>query len=336
MPVNKNALDRYRFLEYCFRNKQRRYNIDNLVEYVSEKLGYNISLRQIREDISNMKISFEAPIKAIKYKGNKSYYVYTDSDYSIFDYELNPEELLNLRSTIEMLGRYRGIPANAWLEEVISNLEIRFGVKPNSENLISFAQNDRLKGVEHLSEIIDATINHRPLVVKYQSFGREARTCTVHPYYVKQYNSRWFLFGLNQEKDRIENYALDRIEEFKKAKVPFIKNEKVDFDTYFNDVIGVSVPYDDTPTEKVVLRFTEKRFPYVLSKPLHASQKVCDEHNTISIEVKPNRELLQQIFSFIPDVEVIAPKTLRDEIKQKIEENLQKYLSVQNNCTNEA
>ena len=47
MPVNKNAFDRYRFLEHCFRNQQRRYNIDSLVDYVSEKLGYNISLRQI-------------------------------------------------------------------------------------------------------------------------------------------------------------------------------------------------------------------------------------------------------------------------------------------------
>ena len=69
---------------------------------MSEKLGYNISLRQIREDISNMKITFNAPIKAIKYDGNKSYYVYTDSDFSIFDYELTQEELANLRSTIGM------------------------------------------------------------------------------------------------------------------------------------------------------------------------------------------------------------------------------------------
>ena len=54
MPVNKNAFVRYQLLDYCFRNK--RYNIDNLVDYVSDKLGYNISLRQIREDISNMKL----------------------------------------------------------------------------------------------------------------------------------------------------------------------------------------------------------------------------------------------------------------------------------------
>lgn len=333
MPVNKNAFVRYQLLDYCFRNK--RYNIDNLVDYVSDKLGYNISLRQIREDISNMKLDpYDAPIKAVRYNGNKSYYVYSDSSYNLFENELSADELKKLRATIEMLGRYRGIPANVWLEEVISSLEIRFGVKPNSEKLISFAQNDMLRGVEYLSDIIDATINHQVLEITYQSFGREARVCVVHPYYVKQYNGRWFLFGLNPEKERIENYALDRIASFKISDVAFVKNDKVDFDTYFNDVIGVSVPYGDVPTEKVVLRFTEQRFPYVVSKPLHPSQEVCKEPNTISICVKPNRELSQQIFSFLPDVEVLSPEWFRKEIKEKIEENLKKYLSVKNDCTN--
>ena len=181
MPINKNAFMRYQLLDYCFHNK--RYNIEQLVDYVSDKLGYNISLRQIREDISNMKLDpYDAPIKAVRYEGNKAYYVYTDPSFSLFDNEMSPEELKNLRATIDMLGRYRGLPANAWLEEVISSLEIRFGVKPNSEKLISFAQNDMLKGAEHLSGIIDATINHQVLEIIYHSFGKEARACVVHPY----------------------------------------------------------------------------------------------------------------------------------------------------------
>lgn len=322
---------RYQFLDYCFRNK--RCNIDDLVDYVSDKLGYSISERQIREDIANMKLApYDAPIKTVRYRGNKVYYTYSDSSYCLFENELTADELKNLRATIDMLGRYRGIPANAWLEEVISSLEVRFGVKPNSEKLVSFAQNDKLKGAEYLSAIIDATINHHVLEITYQSFGREARIRVVHPYHVKQYNGRWFLFGLNPEKDRIENYALDRIASFKLADVTFVKNSRIDFDTYFDDVIGVSVPYGDVPTERVVLRFTEQRFPYVVSKPLHPSQQVCEEPNTISISVKPNRELSQQIFSFLPDVEVVAPDWLRNEIKEKIEENLKKYQSLQNDC----
>ena len=325
MPINKNAFMRYQLLDYCFHNK--RYNIEQLVDYVSDKLGYNISLRQIREDISNMKLDpYDAPIKAVRYEGNKAYYVYTDPSFSLFDNEMSPEELKNLRATIDMLGRYRGLPANAWLEEVISSLEIRFGVKPNSEKLISFAQNEMLKGVEHLSGIIDATINHQVLEIIYHSFGKDARVCIVHPYYVKQYNGRWFLFGLNSENVKIENYALDRIVSFKKSNIPFIKNEQINFDTYFDDVIGVSVPYEDVPTEEIVLRFSPQRFPYVVSKPLHHSQKIiCEEPNTISICVKPTRELTQQIFSFLPDIEVLAPEWYRKEIKEKMEDNLKKY-----------
>ena len=328
MPINKNAFMRYQLLDNCFHNK--RHNIEQLVDYVSDKLGYNISLRQIREDISNMKLDpYDAPIKAVRYEGNKAYYVYTDSSFSLFDNEMSPEELRNLHATIDMLGRYRGLPANAWLEEVISSLEIRFGVKPNSEKLISFAQNEMLKGVEHLSGIIDATINHQVLEIIYHSFGKDARVCIVHPYYVKQYNGRWFLFGLNSENVKIENYALDRIVSFKKSNIPFIKNEQINFDTYFDDVIGVSVPYEDVPTEEIVLRFSPQRFPYVVSKPLHHSQKIiCEEPNTISISVKPTRELTQQIFSFLPDIEVLAPKWYRKEIKEKMEDNLKKYQSM--------
>lgn len=327
MPINKNAFMRYQLLDNCFHNK--RYNIEQLVDYVSDKLGYNISLRQIREDISNMKLDpYDAPIKAVRYEGNKAYYVYTDSSFSLFDNEMSPEELRNLRATIDMLGRYRGLPANAWLEEVISSLEIRFGVKPNSEKLISFAQNDMLKGAEHLSGIIDATINHQVLEIIYHSFGKEARACVVHPYYVKQYNGRWFLFGLNSENDKIENYALDRIVSFEKSDISFIKNEKINFETYFDDVIGVSVPYEEVPTEEIVLRFSPQRFPYVVSKPLHHSQKICEEPNTISICVKPTRELTQQIFSFLPDIEVLSPEWYRKEIRTKMEENLKKYQSI--------
>ncbi len=335
MPVNKNAYLRYQILDQCFSNKHRKFSFDDLVDFVSDKLGYNISPRQIRDDIANLRIGpYYAPIEATRYDGKKCYYHYSYSDFSIFKNELTTEELTNLRSTIEMLNRYRGIPANAWLEEVISNLEYRFGVKANSENLISFEQNDMLKGLEHLSGLIDVTINHQTIELSYKSYGKDKRQIMVYPYYIKQYNGRWFLFGMNAIKNRIESYALDRIEEYGVSDKPFVKNESVDFSTFFDEVIGVSVPYNkDIVTEEVVLRFSEKRFPYVVSKPIHHTQKVLDEPYTISIKVKPNRELSQQIFSFIPDVEVVSPEWLRNEIRDKIQENLKKYLSVQKDCT---
>lgn len=340
MPTNKNAQLRYQILDRCFSDFKRKYTIEDLIDKVNDSLydltGKEVKLRQIREDIKYMRdrVTYDAPIKAYPMaSGKQCYYRYEDPNFTIYNNDMSIEEVNNLRSTIQMLGRYRGTPANAWLEEVISNLECRFGVKANAENLIYFEQNDKLQGLEHLSGIIDATVNHQPIELHYCSFkGHEFKT-VCHPYYVKQYNNRWFLFGWNEKFHSLGNYALDRIISFKKVDTPFIKNNQIDFDTYFKDIIGVTVPKEDTPTETIVLRFSKERFPYVVSKPIHPSQTVNKEEHTITIRVKPNHELNQMIFSFMPDVEVLSPESLRKEIMQKIEENLKKYLSMQNDRT---
>ena len=154
--------------------------------------------------------------------------------------------------------------------------------------------------------------------------------------YANEYHNRGFLFGYCEETGTVVTLALDRIQNYSVTDKPFHKNESIDFNTYFNDVIGVSIPNEDVKVETIVLRFTEHRFPYVLSKPIHQSQQVVDASSyTISIRVRPTKELDQVIFSFIPDVEVLSPKWYRQEIENKIKENLQKYLSVNLSCTGE-
>ena len=105
-------------------------------------------------------------------------------------------------------------------------------------------------------------------------------------------------------------------------------------------MVGATIPNDDVKKEPIRLRFSNNRFPYVVSKPIHKTQVVLDENNCeIEIQVRPTRELDQQIFSFIPDIEVIAPEWYRQQIQEKMEENLEKmeenlnkYLSGKNDC----
>ncbi len=148
----------------------------------------------------------------------------------------------------------------------------------------------------------------------------------IHPYYVKQYNGRWFLLGLDNRHDRITNVALDRIQHINNANVVFKKNYSVDFETYFDDIIGVTIPGNNIKKESIILRFTNERFPYIVSKPIHQSQRIIEGKDCeVEIQIKPNKELYQQIFSFIPDIEVISPQWLRDEIIEKIKENLKRF-----------
>ena len=159
-------------------------------------------------------------------------------------------------------------------------------------------------------------------------------TSTLHPYHVKQYNNRWFLFGYEEETGKIANKALDRIQRITLANIPFCPNTAIDFAHFFDDVVGVSIPYDDVEKETIILRFKQARFPYVTSKPIHKSQITVNEKEcVISLNVKPTRELEQQILSYGSDVEVLSPETFRIQIAENIAEIYKKYFPVQNECT---
>lgn len=344
MPTNKNAQFRYQVLDRCFSNFRKTYEIEDLLEEVNSQLKdfqgekSMIKLRQLRDDINAIRkmLPFDVYLDAKPFDGKRCFYRYSKPNYSIFQNELSVEEVQNLRTTIEMLGRYRGIPNYAWLEEVISNLEYRFGIKSNSKNVVAFEQNEQLQGLEFLSEVIDAAVNCTPLIITYKTYKGKEITSTLHPYHVKQYNNRWFLFGYEEESGKIANKALDRIQRISLVNVPFKPNAFIDFGHFFDDVVGVSIPNDDIKKETIVLRFTENRFPYVTSKPIHKSQTVLSEDDyTISLEVKPTRELEQQILSFGSDVEVLSPETFRVQVRRKIAENFKKYFPVQNNCTDD-
>ena len=330
MPVTKNALLRYKILDRCFSGAVR-YSIDELLDFVNDELDaqglYGISLRQLRDDIKNMRSIYDAPIDAKPNWGRKCYYAYSDEDYSIFKSGISDEDYKALQSTLEMLAKYK--VSNVWLEDIITNLECRFDIVPNTEKLVFFDENRNLKGLEFLGNIIKHTVAHEAIDVVYRSYRGHEETYCFHPYCVKQYNGRWFVLGYESKYGRISNFALDRIREVKKSNKEFYDNVFFDVEDYFKDIIGVTVPNEeDADILDVRLRFAPSRFPYVVSKPLHHSQEIVDaEECIVEIHVKKNKELKQRIFSYVPDVEVLSPLFLREEIKRDIESNLQKYNS---------
>ena len=334
MPTNKNASIRYQALDKCFRDFQHRYYINDLMAKCEEALSdFNglggVSRRQVFEDIKYMESDAGWNIPLERWKdGKKVYYRYENPNFTINEQPLTAEETRLLEETILTLRRFHGIPNNEWVDEVISNIECRFNLDGNKQAVVGFDQNERLKGLHYLSPIINATINRQVLHVTYKSYkeGAEEQSLIVHPYYVKQYNNRWFLMAWDSKKQYIANLALDRILSVEMTDAqPFIPNATINFKTYFNEVIGVTIP-EEVSKERIILRFTPLQYAYVSAKPLHSSQQVVDASRyLISIEVKPNYELDYHILSLGPDVEVLAPASYRQHIKEKLEECLKKY-----------
>ncbi len=343
MATNKNAFIRYKTLDHCFRDRRHLYFIEDLMEKCEEALvEFNfvggVSRRQIFDDIRFMESEsgWSIPLERLR-DGKRVYYRYEDPSFTINEQPLTVEEARQLETAMLMLGRFRGLPNKEWVDEVISTLEYRFNLNGQSENVVGFEQNQNLVGIHFLTDVIKATVNHKPLRIIYHNYKNGGRDIAflVHPYYVKQYNNRWFLFGLEDGIKRITNLALDRIVSMSIADdVQFVPNNEIDFEHYFDYVVGVTIPNEEVELQKIVLQFTKHRFPYVKSKPIHVSQQIENaREGIVSIIVKPNRELEQQILSFGPDVEVLSPIGFREQIKEKIQEMMKNYHSMQNNCT---
>lgn len=343
MPTNKNAAIRYQTLDKCFRDRRHRYYIEDLIDKCEEAIYYyngvgGVSRRQIFEDIKFMEseTDWSVPLER-KQDGRRVYYRYRDPDFTINAQPLTEDEARQLRSVIITLRRFRGLPSNAWVDEVISNLEWRFGLRGKQENMIGFEQNPYLRGLNLLPDIIDAATSHQAVRITYRNYKNcdEEYTVVVHPWYIKQYNNRWFLMAYDAEADRISNYALDRIQNFNvEEDVAYIPNKEVDFEHYFDDVFGVTIPPSDVEKIRVLLQFSKKQYPYIVSKPLHHSQEIVDAENRIlAVEVRPTYEFTQLILSFGFDVQVLEPEPFKQEILANLRRNLQNYNEMQIDCT---
>jgi predicted DNA-binding transcriptional regulator YafY len=133
---------------------------------------------------------------------------------------------------------------------------------------------------------------------------------------------------LNEDYGSITNFALDRIIEFEESKIRFRKNDEVNFDEYFDDVIGVTLK-SDAPVEKILIRLSNEIWPYIESKPLHGSQKIKARTETeilIELAVQINHELMALLFSYMDAIEVIEPENLRVKFKSISETIYKKYI----------
>lgn len=337
MSQNRKALLRYKELDRCLNDRYHKYFIEDLVDKCNSaliKAGIvPVSKRQVQADLAFMKSSegWSAPIVSIQ-DGKRKYIRYSEN-FSIMNTPITEMELEQLETLITSLSQYQGIPMYDWIEELLTNLRFRFGVRGTDVNIIGFERNSDLQGLDYLPKLINCTIKKIPVTVSYQPFGKEAAEWVVHPYYLKQYNNRWFLLGFNEHFEELSVLALDRILKLNYSDVTFIRNKSFDFDTYFQNIIGVSIEKGRN-IEHILLKFTPERLPYVLSKPIHHSQIVEDEgEGIVAIEVIPNKELVSELIWFRDDVEVLSPDSLREEIKERISKMYQKYFGVKNDCT---
>lgn len=330
MATQYNSIIRLKKIDECLRNRNKVYKLPELISAISQELESHdkkvkVSDRTIYNDLEFLKDEygpFAAPITRTNDKG----YFYQESGYSIFNPMQDQDTIEKIKSSLSALRQVANMPGYEDLKDTVLRMEASY----------NFDDVQRIDPIVHLEEGLNIAAQKyiEPLKahiqkvevisVTYEPFDKPAYARIVSPYFLKEYNNRWFLFGYQHAitKDGYEgitNMSLDRITGISKSFKDYAPKGELSINKYLSNVIGVSVSH----AEPLLIQFKVYggRRHYIATKKIHESQSTIEmtkAYGLFSISVIPNRELYSHLLGFGGDLEVLSPENVREEMKEKV------------------
>lgn len=171
-----------------------------------------------------------------------------------------------------------------------------------------------------------------------RTYPYEMDNYQVHPWYLREYNRRWYLFGWDVKENKIKRYSLDKIHgPIRTLKKTYISPTQ-SIEEILNTIVGVSLT--ETAPIEIIFWVSDVSADYVARKTIHKTQeeiKVAEdspymemighrEHGKFfKMTCENNYELRREMLSFNSELIVLSPETFRQEIKENIERMLKNY-----------
>lgn len=320
---SKHTHLRYNIMDYCFR--KRAFTFDELRIYINDRLsdyylGESISIKTLRDDLKLFRDpnkGFNAPLP------NKARILrYSDSSFSIANRPLLEKEQETLEAAQLLLERFENHPKYDKLAEALIKFQDEEYQDEDSSKILYYDNNEEYKGIKHLKPLYFAIQKKQVLRITFKGFQHENTTeFEFHPYVLKQYNNRWFVFGYNaQTKNKKWSVPLDeRLIKFERLDdLEYIPSE-TNWDKHFRTMVGVRKESEEVV--RVVLKFYNGREEYFKTKPFLPDFDLFfeeDKQDQVWFDTIINKELVQQILSYGKDVQVLKPIALTYEIKAHV------------------
>ena len=178
-----------------------------------------------------------------------------------------------------------------------------------------------------LTTVLDAMRDNRKVVLSYKGNSmQEFMDMTVHPYSLRLFKRRWYLIGYSEYSKGVRLYMLDRASGARIVEESFQMPEGFDAEVFFEDYYGVRKSED--AKEKVVLKASARVRDLVRTVPLHRTQVEIEtnpEYSVFEYSLRPNFDFKQEIISYLDALEVLEPKSLRQDIGRSVLNIYKKY-----------
>lgn len=334
MAVTFTPYLRYKIINACLTNTRKPYPTLEEIQTALANQDIVASKRAIEKDFEMMRydkrLGYFAPIEfSRKHHG----YYYTDATYTIEKLPLTADELDAFNIILESLQRFKGAEVFSQVEGMFDKLDkIVLQQKKSKRSdpakpVVDFERMPNSRGIEHFDKLYQAIIKQQPLEITYWKFDKgEPSLHVFHPYLLKEYKFRWYVLGYSEKRKSKVVLALDRIEFITTKKTDFKADKGIDAQKYFEHTIGIT--HTNTSVKEIKLWSSPSQGNYFKTQQLHPTQKIIqdDKHGLVlTLQLIPNYELVQTLLAFGPEVKVLEPATLQQEVKEMLAKSLKLY-----------
>lgn len=179
----------------------------------------------------------------------------------------------------------------------------------------------RPTGGENIPKTLFAIKNQIVISFTYQKFYEnynEKRR--ILPYVVKESNRRWYILGLDLEKNELRVFAMDRVSDLEIGKKLNRPTDISEIEKLFTNCFGIILPKKHQNVEEIILSYSGFQGQYLKTMPLHHSQQILvDNGNEIQIKLNiyMTYDFIMEILSAGSKVKVISPESLKNTIREE-------------------
>lgn len=327
--------------KYTYDQIGNEYKIENYEKINKDKRRYGEYHDSMHKAISDITRELKKNgTDLIREERNNRHYAYSypngasDIIEKWLDKKSQNKKKMRLTELVKLFAMSKGLLPDSWIVNLTPQIEGLEDEEIPTSKIIEFDFNDQLTNIYKIPYFIDAIKEKKVLsLVNNASYKYDVPIVFI-PYYIKEYNHRFFCIGLCKKSDGTiaEDYviAIDRVSKVKEdTEESYIPPTK-DYNHFFEDIVGVRHEIDSVsgqPMKKQhILIETRDLYTHgrIASKPLHASQKVEHEFGKgkngmglVILDLVPNPELTSLLLGFSDNIRIIEPASLAERIANK-------------------
>lgn len=256
-------------------------------------------------------------------------YRYTDEAYELPGFWFSAEELQSLLTLQQLLATFQpGLlddalaPLRSRLDDILKSQGLSVD---NAERLRLLRAAARPPG-KHFATVAAAVLQRQRLQIEYLSRAtQQTSTREISPQRLTHYRDNWYLDAWCHRSNGLRTFALDCVQ---RAEVLDAAAEDVPGEQLNTELSGSYGIFSGAPSATAVLRFTPERARWVAVEEWHPQQQgrwLEDDSYELSVPYHRADELILDILRYGPDVEVLAPATLRGAVAERLEQAAARY-----------